>query len=335
MDSTAGQHRPAVVTLHDASDVVAMVPYLVGYLPAESLVVIGLTGPRQRVGPVLRADLPPADRLAEATLQVCAVLSQHGIPSAFLLGFSVDGARVEGALRALVGALNDVGVRVVDAVRADGGSWWRVVDTDGSVTDAPAEAGVPYDPGCMRVSAEAVAAGLTYGADRDESRRLFVTDLDKRGEVTALLDRLRVHPGGQTAGPADPRTAAMELVHRGMTADQPLGTGELARLGLAVADLACRDILWAMMERATACAHLELWSQVARAMPDDLFAAPACLAGFAAWLAGDGTVARHAVDRVLELAPTYSMARLLEEALDRFVDPRSWDSVLAGCGLDS
>jgi hypothetical protein len=77
-----------------------------------------------------------------------------------------------------------------------------------------------------------------------------------------------------------------------------------------------------------------LWARVARAMPDDLFAGPASLAGFAAWLAGDGTLARHAVDRVLELAPTYSMARLVEEALDRFVDPRAWDSVLAGCGFD-
>jgi hypothetical protein len=335
MDSTAGQHGASVVTLRDASDVVAMVPYLVGYLPAESLVVIGLTGPRQQVGPVLRADLPPADRFAEATLQVCAVLSQHGIPSAFVLGFSVDGARVEAAVRALVGALNDAGVRVVDAVRADGVRWWRVVETDGPATDARPEVGVPYDPGCMRVSAEAVAAGLTYGADRDESRRLFATDLDERTEVTALVDRLRADPRAQTAGPADPRTAAVELVQRGTAEHQPLRTDDLARLGLAVADVACRDILWALMERATARAHLELWSRVARAMPDDLLAGPACLAGFAAWLAGDGTVARHAVDRVLELAPTYSMARLLEEALDRFVDPRSWDSVLARCGLDS
>jgi hypothetical protein len=335
MGSTAGQHGLAVVTLRDASDVVAMVPYLVGYLPAESLVVIGLTGPRQQVGPVLRADLPPADRLADATLQVCAVLSQHGIPCAFVLGFSVDGARVEAAVRALVGALNDVGVRVVDAVRADGVRWWRVVDTHCPSVDARPVVGVPYDPGCMRVSAEAVAAGLTYGADRDESRRLFATDLDKRTEVTALLDRLRADPGGEKSGPSDQRTAAVELVQRGTAGDQPLRTDDLARLGLAVADVACRDILWALMERATARAHLELWSRVARAMPDDLFAGPACLAGFAAWLAGDGTVARHAVDRVLELVPRYSMAQLLEEALDRFVDPRSWDSVLAGCGLDS
>jgi Domain of unknown function (DUF4192) len=335
MDPTAGQHGAAVVTLRDASDVVAMVPYLVGYLPAESLVVVGLTGPRQQVGPVLRADLPPVDRLADAVVQICAVLSQHAIPGAFVLGFSVDAARVDAAIRALVGALSDAGVRVVDAVRADGVRWWRMVGTDGPATGAGPADGVPYDPGCMRVSAEAVAAGLTYGADRDESRRLFATERDTRTDVTALLERLRADPASQTARPADPRAAAVELVQRGTAGDPPLRTDDLARLGLAVADVACRDILWAMMDRATARAHLALWSRVARAMPDDLFAGPACLAGFAAWLAGDGTVARHAVDRVLELAPTYSMARLLEEALDRFVDPRSWDSVIAGCGLDS
>jgi hypothetical protein len=65
-------------------------------------------------------------------------------------------------------------------------------------------------------------------------------------------------------------------------------------------------------------------------MPDRLLAGPTTLAGFAAWLGGDGTLARHAVERVLEVDPVYSMARLLEGALDRFVDPRAWDSVLAG-----
>jgi hypothetical protein len=335
MDSSAGAHGPAVVTLREASDVVAMVPYLVGYLPAESLVVIGLTGPRQQVGPVLRADLPLPEDLAAAATQVSAVFSQHRVPGALVIGFSVAAARVEAAVRALVGALNDVGVRVVDAVRADGARWWRVGDAARPGADADPVAGVPYDPGCMRVSAEAVAAGLTYGADRDESRRMFAPDADTRTEVTAILDRIRSDSQARAARPADPRTATVALVQRGTAGEEPLGVDDLARLGAAVADLACRDILWALMERGTAHAHLDLWARVARAMPDDLFAGPASLAGFAAWLAGDGTLARHAVDRVLEIAPTYSMARLLEEALDRFVDPRAWDSVLAGCGVET
>jgi hypothetical protein len=182
----------------------------------------------------------------------------------------------------------------------------------------------------MRVSAEAVAAGLTFGTDRDESRRMFTPDRDARAEVLAVLDRPGREPPDPTGGPADRVPALLGLVNGATSGDRAVGVDEVARLGLAAADITTRDVLWMLIERATARAHLELWATVARAMPDRLLAGPTTLAGFAAWLAGDGTLARHAVERVLEVDPVYSMARLLEGALDRFVDPRAWDSVLAG-----
>ena len=42
--------------------------------------------------------------------------------------------------------------------------------------------------------------------------------------------------------------------------------------------------------------------------PDDLVAPIGSLTAFAAWLTGRGVLASHAVERVLELSPGYSMA---------------------------
>jgi hypothetical protein len=331
MDLRSHDEVPAVVKLHDAGDVVAMVPYLVGYRPDESLVVLGLTGRRQRVGPVLRVDLPPEEHLLATVDQVAGVFAMHRVPSVFVVCFSVCASRADPTLRVLVEALGDAGVGVVDAVRADGARWWRADEPGGRARDPVSAAGVPYDPGCMRVSAEAVAAGLTYGADRDESRRMFRPDPKARAEVVAILDRMRDRPAGATGERAGEQPAVLALVqHATSDGDHEVGLDDVARLGLAAAEISSRDVFWVLMERTTARAHLQLWARVARAMPDRLLPGPATLAGFAAWLAGDGTVARHAVERVLEVAPEYSMARLLEGALDRFLDPRAWDSVLAG-----
>lgn len=56
-----------VVTARGPSDLVAAVPYLVGFTPTNSVVVVSLRGPRLRCGLVARLDLPdPADDLAAA-----------------------------------------------------------------------------------------------------------------------------------------------------------------------------------------------------------------------------------------------------------------------------
>ena len=48
------------------------------------------------------------------------------------------------------------------------------------------------------------------------------------------------------------------------------------------------------------------------------------LAGFAAWLTGDGAQAVIAAERALEVDPTDSMAQTLLETLERGISPDRW-----------
>src|SRR5512133_1479217 len=57
----ASPEDTALIVVHSSEDLVAAVPYLVGFPPEQSLVVVAMrrSGRRQRLGLVARFDLPP------------------------------------------------------------------------------------------------------------------------------------------------------------------------------------------------------------------------------------------------------------------------------------
>ena len=54
--------NPTVTKVTGPGDIVVIVPYLLGFDPTDSLVVIGLEGPRLRFGPCFRLDLAKSQR---------------------------------------------------------------------------------------------------------------------------------------------------------------------------------------------------------------------------------------------------------------------------------
>jgi hypothetical protein len=80
-----------------------------------------------------------------------------------------------------------------------------------------------------------------------------------------------------------------------------------------------RDLAWQAITAPQP--HLDLWRDVTRRCDPELVAAPASLLGFTAWRAGDGALAGLALERALAEDPSYSMARLLLDALQRGIPP--------------
>jgi hypothetical protein len=75
------------------------------------------------------------------------------------------------------------------------------------------------------------------------------------------------------------------------------------------------------MDSAHRDAHRRLWTDLVRRAQPGYVAAPASLLAFTAWQGGDGALANIAIDRALADAPGYSMALLLQEALDAGMPP--------------
>ena len=106
------------MVLTSPADLLCAVPYLVGFHPAESLVVTGFTGrpPDGRLRLTTRWDLP----LVPGALDlVVPLLAREGVTQVMIAGFG-PGALVTPAMDAVVPMLREAGVDVVEALRATG-----------------------------------------------------------------------------------------------------------------------------------------------------------------------------------------------------------------------
>jgi hypothetical protein len=94
---------------------------------------------------------------------------------------------------------------------------------------------------------------------------------------------------------------------------------ELAWLTVLLPHLPVRDHAWERIGDDDW--QVILWSDVVRRVDPELAAAPASLLAFAAWRAGNGALASVAIDRALRAEPDYSMALLIDEALQLGTPP--------------
>src|SRR3954449_12222773 len=87
----------SVLRVRSPADLVEAVPYLIGVRPTDSVVLLGiLPGERNRVGPVLRHDLPPPADYEVAALHFARLLVRtgaHAVAVAFYVDSRPDGGR--------------------------------------------------------------------------------------------------------------------------------------------------------------------------------------------------------------------------------------------------
>lgn len=307
-----------IVRVRGPADVLAVVPYLLGFEPASSIVVVSLLKDRRRFGPVLRADLLPADDVGSLADYLEVHVAEHRMRHVMLLAYADEScvADADAIVEAMMRRLAVRDTAVVEAFRAGDGRWWSYTCT--AETCCPAE-GTAYDPTSTAGAAQMVAAGLGKVASRDALRSL-VAPADH--EVRAAVDTLHV-AWAADHGRADPDVLADQLRQRVVRSlRRELELQEVAELLGYVQTITARDAAWTMMSHRNAAGHLRVWRQVMRMAPDRLLPPAGSLAAFAAWLSGRGTLASHALDRVTDVDPSYSMAVVVRALILSGSDPR-------------
>ena len=302
-------------------DLIALVPFVLGFHPTESVVLLtfGAAGGSFHA----RVDLPdgPDDR-AEVCAVLCNAVRRNRAPTTAVIVFSDEEQRSAAICADLVPALLGTGASVVDAIRADGTRWWRVLDPDPVAHD--------YDTQVHPFTAEQVFEGRAALGSRDELVSSLVgTDQAETLRVSRAADLAveRFLPAVR----ARPRTAGRRQarwLHKRLTA--AMADGELLPASdagrvlalIAIHDL--RDVAWGGMTRETAEAHVGFWRDLVRRSPPDLVPGAAAVLGFAAWLSGEGALAWCAVERCLERDPDDALARNVAALLQNAVPPTSW-----------
>ncbi|GII81028.1 hypothetical protein Sru01_60100 [Sphaerisporangium rufum] len=313
--------------LASPDDILGAVPYLLGFHPADSLVLIGFSGrgTRGRLRFTTRWDLPaPPD----AYDPLVPLLGREEVSHAILAGFGT-GALVTPAVDEALRLLRAAGVEVIEALRAEGARYWSYVCTRPEC--CPAE-GRPYDPVAGPVAVRATLNGLVALPGREvlEHAVAPVRGAARERMRAATREAAALVRGALLRCP-DPAEAPGVFVSEGLARVRrslrafaeggPPADDEAARLGFDLAVIRVRDEAWTLMTDESQEAHIGLWSDLTRRLEPPFVAPAASLLGAAAWRRGDCALAGIAVRRALDADPGYSMALLLAEGLRQLVSP--------------
>jgi hypothetical protein len=310
-------------------DLLAIVPYRLGFHPRDSLVALTLEGPRRRFGFTARLDLPPLAKVPDVARYLIEVLTHHDADEVILIAYAEDDSVAGPLVQTLQQWLGRTDVDLVDAYRSDGRRWFCYTCDQPCCPDT----GTPYDLSHHPLVAEHVLLGKVALPDR-AALRAQVAPVS--GTRRLLMERALSRAEDGLAGPVDAlgfdrgeylrqtMSWVREFVSGWLARPRPLTDDEVADLAVRVAVVPARDVAWSMMTRPSAGRHLELWQQVLTRVVPPYEPAVACLAAFAAWLDGHGALAWCAVERALEADPAYSWADLIVQLLEKAVSPSVW-----------
>lgn len=357
---TAGSTTDPRITLRSPAELADALPYMLGFHPTDSLVMVAVHGEGGRFGGRLRVGIPATPAEWEDTArQVAECLirgseRRGGKPDGIVVFLCQEphgaesGQRVMTRLRPLAqrirlacGALD---VPVLEAMCLSAGRFWSYVCPDERC--CPAEGSPLAAVGTSVMAAAATFAGLQVrGSLKDIEGRLtppgggavaaeMERALDRAAAdlVPKILDgATREEVGAETLALARSLMRRMTLAppvegeaHADARDDALLGHDEAATLILGLQDREIRDIAAEWMEEEEAAPALRLWRALARRCVGaygEHAAAPLTLAGWVSWSAGDEPTARIALGLALRADADYRFAQLLHHACNEGIGP--------------
>ncbi|MFI6333416.1 DUF4192 domain-containing protein [Streptomyces sp. NPDC050535] len=351
------------VTLRTPAELADALPYLLGYRPEDSIVLVALHdgerrgrfGGRARLGiPANTDDWPSvAEQLAQGLVKGS---ERRGTRPESMVAYlcqeparGESGRQVMERLRPLAQLLRTacgrLDVPVIEALCiSDGRFWSYCCPGQGCCSPEGESMGLP---GTSVLAAAATYAGLQVrGSLRELTARLIPWETVGALEQEAALDAASVALVPRILDDENRAAVAEETLNLAQKimvrlADAPPVSGtrpadlrddglleyeEAATLILGLQDRTTRDRAAEWMEGDEAGPALRLWRALARRCVGSYrehAAAPLTLAGWVAWSTADELEAREALAMALGVDPDYLFARLLHQACNEGLDPES------------
>ncbi|MEU5156160.1 DUF4192 domain-containing protein [Glycomyces sp. NPDC021274] len=308
------------LALNGPSDLVSAVPYLLGFEPEHSLVVVCLKD--SQLACTFRVDLPGSfdhlDRLPSLTAQAAvndcegAVLIAYGeteLATACLDRTALD--------------FRDSQIKVIDTIRVTDGRFYNPTCADYC---CPAE-GLPV-PERSAIGTALAASGVVRHPDRAAiTALLFPADPARRAAVATAVDDA-VTAEAELSW-AEQRQIDLAAVDQWLSAAElPDEAADIAILGLALGDLDVRDHALIASD-IDPSKNADLWIWVARHLEDDLAVPVLTAAGWCAYRSGNGVLAREAFEQALNASPQYRLALMLLQALQAGIPPHALSALTA------
>ena len=310
-------------TIRTPVDLVALAPIVLGFEPADSVVIESFGGSTGTFH--ARVDLPDndEDQADIADLLVDAAMRNRVRQVAVLIYCAdADRARRQGSRCEQMFA--DQGIVLLEVLHVTGGRYHLI----GSGRKDPA--GTAYDLSTHPFTTRHVMQGHVVHSSREElAQTLGRRDPEESAEIAKLAERIRADLEAATSGDgwaaaqADARWLRGRVKRFLRTGALPT-TDEAARILVLCEDATLRDVVWTDVSRADAERHVELWSDLVRRAPDELLPEAAGVLALAAWIAGDGALAWCAIERAGEIGAETFLTRHVGEVLASATPPSIW-----------
>lgn len=307
---------PSAVALRGPAELVAAIPYLIGFVPSASVVGVFLRDSRIVLTVRIDADGDVAEGLARAA-------QASGADEAAVVLFDCV---VEVSL--------PPAVVVRDVISVAEGCWRSLLCSDD--TCCPASGNAISQEVRDAVAATFVVDGVAPLADRSALESLFdhAPDADFAELVEIALDDAVVLMGLEP-GPLSLRhwreDAADDVCQtlRDCISGEHVDDMARARVVTAMQDIRVRDVVLHRLADFDDLRGVANWLRaLAVRTPVSSAAAVYVLCGAAYWQGGDGARACEALEQGLALDPDYSLGTLLYRAIQAGMPPATWRQAL-------
>ncbi|MEV0167766.1 uncharacterized protein DUF4192 [Nonomuraea fuscirosea] len=314
------------ITLHSPADMIAVLPYLVGYHQDNTIHLVLVDGHHLKA--VLHRELPDRfENVAEFVADTVHLLTRDRPAAVAVVGHG-SGERVTPVMDALAPALTAQHIDVVDMIRYENGRCWSYLCSDPAC--CPPD-GIPYDTGTSPAVAHLVAAGMVAMPDKEtfekilqpvqgqqrEAMKAATDTAEARAEAMLNDSNLDEHYWFDEG-----RRCARECFEH-LRDGRPIPAEDLAWLGILLTAVTVRDIAFTICCEDGPDVAQRFWTEVTSRIDPRYAAAPAVNLAFTALRNGAGSLARIAVNRALQAEPGNSFARLISTALQAGITPSS------------
>lgn len=333
---------PHRVRLRTQADLVDAIPYIVGFPPENSLVILALHGERKRLGIGSRIDLPDPRHAGAVAAHAVEYLVRDAADKAVAVFYPPTDGPEHPSVRPIAGALDQAfesaGIELIEILCVGADRWWSLRCAGGDC--CPADGRPLPDHGASVMAASAAVRGVALYGSRDKlAHSIDLAEGPLAAAMAAALPTAREDRAARVAAGdrLGARTEFFELLTRLVEARvegaaSALTVEEASQLIVGLDDISVRDAMLTW--------HGGDWGDATRALfgelvtlaapPHDI--APLTVLAWLAYLHGDGALVNVIIDRTLgpdprtrgdhDGRPGYNLMRILDEALSRAVNPQ-------------
>ena len=316
-----------MTTLTSPHDLLAAIPFLIGYHPQDSLVLVALKD--EAVGMAMRVDMPVGVS-AEGYDLLASHFLRDGADGAFIVAYVGAGAvDPENVLINTSAALVRAGIDIKESLIVRNNRFRSMICSD--LTCCPPEGSVIPDLGSSRIAAEHVIAGHPMPFENVDGLVQSIAAVPSSFE-SVWADEVQAFWVSSDSEEIqelqrDGATAIIDLVgeyREGRGAeDRELAARVIGRLS----DIQVRDFALGSHTDESADYYWAMWRDLLRIAPRGFVAPIACLFAAMAYERGEGALAHKGLDRGLGDDDQYSLAHLLRRVFTAGWPPQSFSAM--------